>query len=157
MGSKLNIFMAVVAALLVFILFCPDAKAQVRVEFKLLPPGELALVDGNKMRVYGLDEWLALAKFDAELMKLRADIVDYTGIVERLEKQLVEKDKQIASLERDKGVMVNRSERLDKELDKCEGEVIELAGGPIWPYIVGGTGAVVGIIGAVMWAVGSVD
>lgn len=159
MGNKYirPVMVVLAGVLLSILLLCSNANAKVTVEFKLLPPGELGLVDGNKMRVYNLDEWLALAKFDAELVKLRADVGDYTGIVERLEKQLGEKDKQIASLDRDKGVLANRITRQDENLDKCEKEVIDLAGGPIFPYIVGGVGAVVGIVGIVMWAVGSVD
>ena len=149
--------MAVVVAAIVFagtVLFCADVHAQTQVEFKLLPPGNLGVVEGVKLRVYTLDEWLTLAAFDGELVKLRADVTDYKSITDKLKAVIVEKDKQFSTLEEDKGILLRRGLRLDGELEECEKKVIDLAGGPIWPYIVGAVGAVVGIVGVTMWAVG---
>jgi hypothetical protein len=152
-GAAVLVAVALVFAFI--LLYCADARAQVTVEFKLLPPGELGVVSGEKHRVYTFDEWLVLAEFDAELVKLRADAADYKAVVEKLEAIAKKKDEQIVTLDKDKDILSKRSLRLDEELDKCEEEKIELAGGPIWPYIVGAVGSVVGIVGITMWAVES--
>jgi len=150
-----GVLVAVALSFTFILLYCAEAQAQVVVEFKLLPPGELGVVSGEKHRIYTFDEWLVLAEFDAELVKLRADVKDHEAIVKKLEAVVTEKGKQISSLEKDKDILSKRSLRLDGELEECEKKVIDLAGGPIWPYIVGAAGAVVGIVGITMWATGT--
>lgn len=150
-----GVLVAVALSFAFILLYCAEAQAQVIVEFKLLPPGELGIVNGEKHRVYTFDEWLVLAEFDAELVMLRADVKDHEAIVKKLEKVTAEKDKQIISLEKDKDILSKRSLRLDGDLEECEKKVVDLAGGPIWPYIVGVVGAVVGIVGVTMWATGA--
>lgn len=150
--SRQAIIAAVLAAIVAaaLLLVASEALGQTTVEFKLLPPGHDGQVkDVGQARYYLLDEYLELAVFDKELVKLRADLQDLGDINAKLELQLKEKDKEIASLDRDKNILARRGMRLEKKLYKCEEEVIELAGGPIWPYIVAIVGGAVGIAGVI--------
>lgn len=140
------------ALLIAAILSCPcTASAKTTVEFKLMPPGEQGLIGTDRAQCYRLELYLELAAFDAELMKLRADVLDLKDLNTKLELKLKEKDKVIAALESDKDILTKRGIRLQDKWDKCEDEVIELSGGPIWPYVVGIAGVVVGAVGLGMW------
>ena len=140
------------------LLLCAVLANPTTIEFKLIPPGHDGQVQGvGRARYYLLDEYLKLAEFDAELVKLRFDVKDLQDIVDKQEKQLEDKDKAIATLESDKEILAKRALRLDGELDQCEKDKIELAGGPIWPYVVAIGGAVLGIVGATMWATAEKD
>jgi hypothetical protein len=68
---------------------------------------------------------------------------------------VVEKDKEIATLEDDKRVLVQQRDRCTGGLEQCERDLIECAGGPVWPYIVGIAGGVLAVVGGVMWATAS--
>lgn len=129
-----------------------DANAQTTIEFKLMPPGSTGQVAKvGRVQYYLLDDYLKLAAFDAELVRLRLDVKDQALIIEKLELQVKDKDAIIATLEKDKDILSKRALRLDGELDECEKKVIDLAGGPIWPYVVGAVGAALGIAGGVAW------
>lgn len=142
---------------LVTLLLCAEAQAQVRVEFKLVPPGVLGVVGGTQYRLYTLEEWLELAEFDSELVKLRADIQDHKDIVNRFEKQVVEKNNQIKTLKKDKGILKRRSERLDNDLDQCEKDKLSATKDSILGYVVGAVGAAIGIVGATLWIAQSAE
>lgn len=138
------------------LLLCVLLANPVTLEFKLLPPGHDGQVQGvGRARYYLLEEYLQLNQFDQELVKLRLDVQDQVAIIDKLELQLKDKDKVISTLESDKEKLNDRVLRLDGALDQCEKDKIDLAGGPIWPYVVGAVGAVVGIVGATMWATSS--
>jgi septal ring factor EnvC (AmiA/AmiB activator) len=134
------------------LLLCALIAAPTTLEFKLLPPGHDGQVQSvGRARYYLLDEYLRLYQFDQELVKLRLDTKDQQEIIAKLELQLADKDKVISTLEDDKRQLNDRVTRLDKNLDDCEKQVIDLSGGPIWPYVVGAVGAVLGIVGGTMW------
>lgn len=138
-------------------LCCRDSLAQsaaiMRVEFKLLPPGHiLTLNDGIKVRYYKLSEFLQLVAFDKELVKLRADIQDMGDINNKLKIQMqVLETRLIPSLEHDKEILRKRGLRLENNWHKAEKELIDVSGGPIWPYIVGAAGVVVGAVAIGMY------
>lgn len=153
MAERKSWFLCLVALLFVAaILFCPAAKAQTEVRFEILPPGTLGIVDGHYYRLYTLEEFKELAKYDNELFQLRLDTKDQAAIVTKLEEVVKGQKAKIWTLEKDKDILAQRSIRLDSDLDKCEGEKIALAGGSVWPYVVGAVGAVVGVVGVTMWA-----
>jgi hypothetical protein len=125
-----------------------EAHAQTVVTFQLLPPGHFGKVqDVGPARYYLLEEYLELAKFDAELVKLRVDILTYQRIDRQRVEQLDAKDQVISTLENDKRVLAGRCERVEGNLETCEKELVKCSGGAIWPYVVGIVGAVIGAVG----------
>jgi len=138
----------------VIMLFCSDVVAAPRtIEFKLLSPGHaLTLNDGIKVRYYMLSEYLELNRFDQELVKLRADFQDLGDLNGKLKVQLdVLEFKLIPTLESDKEILRKRGVRLDEKWTKCEEDLVEAKSGPIWPYVVGIAGVVVGAVGLGMY------
>jgi hypothetical protein len=128
---------------------CRDAAGQPTVvEFKILSPGHaLTLNSGTKVRYYKLTEFLKLAEFDKELVKLRADVQDLGNLNNKLKIQLrVLETKLIPTLEHDKELLYKRSDRLEERWHKAEKELVKASGGPIWPYVVGAVGIAVGAV-----------
>lgn len=140
---KLLIFLVIMLAPL-------GASSQTEVHFKILPPGELVEVSGQKMRGYLLDEWLKLAEGDAELVKLRADVNDLNDLSELLQKTIADKDIVITSLEKDKSIFATRIDRCDTNLETCEDDLMG-AVCPWWPYILAAGGSVLGVVGGALW------
>ena len=141
--------LVVILGVILLVLFTCEARAQTTIEFKILSPGHSGRIqEVGQVRYYLLDEYLQLYAFDGELLKLRQDARDWKAIVEKLEFQLLVKDKIITTLEKDKDILTKRGLRLDKDLNKCEKNVLDCAGGSIWPYVVGVVGAAFGIAGA---------
>jgi len=155
MTRKFGPWFGICPLLIIIVVICicsNSVNAKTTIEFKLMSPGhELVLKDGTRVQYYLLEEYLQLAEFDAELLKLRADSQDLEGLSIKLKLQLEEKDKIILGLEDDKSILTKRGLRLQEGWDKCEEEVIELSGGTIWPYVVGVAGVVVGAVGVGMW------
>jgi len=149
-GIPLALILAVVASMT---LCSREAEAKVQVEFKLLPTGHaLTLNDGIKVRYYKLHEFLELATFDKELVKLRTDFQDLGDLNNKLKIQLdVLEFKLIPTLESDKEILRKRGVRLDEKWEKCEEARVKAEGGPIWPYVVGIAGVVVGAVGTGMY------
>ena len=134
-------------------LSCEAVAQPVKVEFKLLPPGTDGQIQGvGRVRYYLLGEYLALNNFDQELVKLRLDVQDLNDIVIRKDAQLGEKDKVASALQDDIEILRARGLRADEDLKECEKTVLELAGGPWWPYILAATGSAVGIAGIITGA-----
>jgi hypothetical protein len=128
------------------------AMAQTVVTFQLLPPGHDGQVQGvGRARYYLLDEYLKLAKLDAEFVKMQADFQDLTMIVEGLKKALAAKDIIIQTIEDDKRLLAARGLRLEGDWQTCEKELEDCAGGSIWPYILAAGGAVLGIVGTTLY------
>lgn len=146
-----------IIAVFMLIAFCgKEARAQdaiLRIEFKLLPPGNgFTMNDGIKVRYYKLADYMKLAEFDKELVKLRADIQDMGDINQKLTIQLeVLETKLIPTLESDKEILQKRGLRLEEKWQKCEDELVKAEGGPIWPYIVGAAGVIVGAVAVGMY------
>jgi hypothetical protein len=138
-------------ALAFFVLMMTDprpAQAQTVVAFQLMPPGHDGQVQGvGRARYYLLDEYLQLAQFDAELVKLRADVQDLTEVAAGLKRALDAKDTIIVALQADKKILADRCLRLEGSLNTCEKKLVECEGGTIWPYIVGAAGVVAGAVG----------
>jgi hypothetical protein len=138
-------------------MLCGEAKAAsdaiLRIEFKLLPPGNgFTMNDGIKVRYYKLADYMKLAEFDKELVKLRADIQDMGDINQKLKVQLETLEtKLIPTLENDKEVLRKRGLRLEGKWQECEKARVEAEGGPIWPYIVGAAGVIVGAVAVGMY------
>lgn len=125
------------------------AIAQTVVSFQLMPPGHDGQVQGvGRARYYLLDEYLQLAGFDSELVKLRADVQDLDTIAAGLKKALSAKDSIIQSLEADKKILADRSLRLEGNLKTCEDSLVDCSDCSIWPYVVGAVGTVLGAVGA---------
>ena len=121
------------------------------VVFELLPPGSGGVINGARVRYYLLPEFLKLAEFDAELVKLRKDVQDLTTIEAWLRKDLIEKDAVITSLEADKMVLSDQAIRLETNWQKCEKDLANSSMTPIWPYVVGAVGSALGLVGVGLW------
>jgi len=125
-------------------------QAQVVVTFKALPPGHDGQVQGvGRARYYLLNEYLKLAEFDSELFRLRADTKSLIDIETGLKKELEAKDVIIRTLESDKKILEDRSQRLNENWQKCEKALAACS--PIWPYVVGILGASIGLVGFGIW------
>jgi hypothetical protein len=122
------------------------------VDFELLPVGHhLVLNDGLRVRYYKLSEFIELAKFDAELVKLRKDIQDLGDINNKFKIQMKELERIITIVEDDKVVLRGRADRLEEKWVAAEKLAVENAAGPVWPYVVGAVGVAVGIAGFSMY------
>lgn len=152
-NPKIILPLALVVVLGAFARTCvSDAHAQTVVRFQLLPPGHDGQVQGvGKARYYLLEEYLQLAQFDAELVKLRADTVDLRAINDELKKALDAKGVIITTLQADKKILADRCLRLEDSWKKCEDELVKCQTPVIWPYIVGAVGAAVGLVGIGIW------
>lgn len=128
------------------------AQAQTVVVFQIMPPGHDGQVQGvGRARYYLLDEYLKLAEFDAELVKLRLDLQELQGIEKALKDQLAAKGKIIEGLEHDKTIMASRGLRLEGNLKTCEESLVKCQSPDIWPYIVGAVGVAFGMVGMGIW------
>ena len=134
--------------LLVLLTVLPVQAQATVIEFNLMPPGHFGKVqDVGPARYYLLEEYIELAKFDAELVKLRQDIQGYRRIERQLTEQIAAKEKIIESLEADKLLLTNRGLRLEESWKKCEEDLLDASSPPIWPYVVGAVGTIVGAVG----------
>lgn len=126
------------------------SPAQVEVHY--MPLGtELALPSKERVRYFTFDEYKLLLKLDGDLWDTtkRLDIykdldLKYRGIVDQ-------KDVIIKTLQDDRLVLTEQLKRSDENWQAAEKRYIDAAGGPVWPYVVGAVGAVVGIVGATLY------
>jgi len=130
-------------------------SAPTEVEIHYMPAGtplELKL-DGKpvKVRYYLLEEYKLLLKLDADLWSATESLRIYKDLDLKYANVLEQKDEVIRTLQGDIQVKDERIKRVEGLWHDAEQRAIENAGGPIWPYIVGGVGAVVGIVGATLW------
>lgn len=125
-------------------------QAQVIVQFKVLPAGHDGQVQSvGRARYYLLNEYLKLAEFDSELVKLRLDVQALTDIETGLKKELAAKDEVIRTLTDDKNILLDRTQRLSSSWQKCEKALADST--TVWPYIVGAVGASMGLVGVGIW------
>jgi hypothetical protein len=128
------------------------AYGQTVVTFKVLPSGHDGKVQGvGQIRYYLLDEYLTLAKLDAEFVKQQSDVNDLVLQNDQLKRIVDAKDTIIVALQADKKILGDRSLRLEENLHTCEKALVECYDTPIWPYVVGAVGASVGLVGIGMW------
>lgn len=130
-------------------------SAPTEVEIHFMPPGtplELKL-EGVKTRVqyFTFDEYKLLLKMDQDLWDAMERLRIYKDIDKKYEKIIEQKDTIIGTLQSDIEVKNARIARVEELWHKAEKEAIDNAGGPIWPYVVGAAGAVVGIVGATLY------
>ena len=130
----------------------PEAHSQTTVTFKLLPPGHDGQVQGvGRARYYLLDEYLQLAKLDAEFVKMQVDFGDLSTMIEGLRKEMTAKDTIITTLQADKKILADRGIRLEGNLKKCEDDLVSCSSSCMWPYIVGAVGVAFGLVGMGIW------
>ena len=126
----------------------PVSPENLRVEFHLLPPGhELVLEDGKKVRYYFLHEWLELAAADSKLRELELK----TKLIADLEVKVVAQASMIKSQASMLSACDTQSARRLKKYEQCEKDLVEVQSGLIWPYLVGATGAAIGIFGTALY------
>lgn len=129
------------------------SAAPVEVEIHYMPPGtELTLSDGLRVKYFVLAEYKLLLQMDGELWTANKNLALYQDIDLKYVGLLNQKDQIIAAYKSDREVLDERLKRTEGLWQDAEKRVIANAGGPIWPYIVGAAGAVVGIVGATLWA-----
>lgn len=142
---------------MIFLLVCSmmTTEASIAQGVKYIPlgtPAELNF-DGRLevVRCYRLGEFKLLMKTDLNLqdaeerLKIYQNIEsDYSGVIE-------EKDKIIEVLRKDRDVLEERAERMETNWHDAEQRAIGLVQDPIWPYIVAGIGAVVGVVGTTLY------
>jgi len=130
-------------------------SAPVEAEVHYMPLGtplELKL-EGQMTRVqyFTFTEYKLLLQMDGKLwdasqrLEIYKDIdLKYAGIIQQ-------KDAIIQTLQDDIVIKDERIKRVEGLWHDAEQEAIDNAGGPIWPYVVGAVGAVVGIVGATLY------
>lgn len=140
-----------VTVLMLATMLAQPAPAKTTIEFHLLPPGhELVLEDGKKVRYYLLHEWLELAAADLQLRKLKEEVELKDKLVLDLEVKVKAKDTQITELTGNLQACDGQSARRLGKYQQCEKDLVDAQSGPIWPYVVGAAGAIVGIVGATL-------
>lgn len=142
---------------MIFLLVCSmmageSALAQ-RVKYMPLGiPAELVF-DGKLevVRCYRLGDFKLLMKTDFSLQDAEEQLKiyehldsDYLGIIE-------EKDSIIEVLQEERDVLEERVKRMETNWHEAEERAIGLVQDPIWPYIVAGIGAAVGVVGTTLY------
>lgn len=124
----------------------------VQVELHYMPPGEKVYLSsaGRWGRGFDLEGYKTLLKMDNELHIAKKQLKLFGDLELHWDDLIGQKDTVILSLEDDVKKYKGRSERLDGKLKKCEEDLVETSGGPVWPYILAAGGAVAGLIG-VTW------
>jgi len=157
MNKKLDLVLVLLATVIfiVWMLFPVQACAQTIVTFKLMPPGHDGQVEGvGRARYYLLEEYLQLAQFDSELVKLRMDVETLRGVNKALTDQLVAQGAVIKSLLGDVELWRGKSNRIEDRWKQCEADLVSTSSPPLWSYIVAIIGGVVGL-GGVAYAIGT--
>jgi hypothetical protein len=128
--------------------------APVEVEIHYMPPGTaLILQTGEQVRYFKFEEYKLLLKLDGDLWELNQRLELYKDIDLKYTGILKAKDTVIQSLLDDKKIREDRLMRVEENWHAAEKRAIDNAGGPVWPYILAAGGAVVGIVGATLFAV----
>jgi hypothetical protein len=124
-------------------------------QVKYMPLGtplELTLEGAPEVvRYFRLPEFKLLIDTDFRLQSAEKQLSIYLDIDTKYGKIIEEKDKTISRLENDKEILNQRAQRLDTQWREAEKLAIENAGGPWWPYILAGAGAVLGIVGVTLY------
>lgn len=121
----------------------------VEIELFFMAAGEpVKLKSGVLGRGYTLKEWMNLVRIDNALHATQSQLHLLDDIKLQWTNIIGQKDGIIATLEADKEILASRSLRLEGKWEKCEDDLIDSSSGPIWPYVVGIVGSVIGIAGA---------
>jgi len=127
-------------------------SAPVQVEIHYMPPGtQLKLQTGEQVRYFTFDEYKLLLKLDGDLWDTTQRLSIYKDLDLKYGNIVGQKDVIIKTLQDDNQVLNERLKRSDENWQAAEKRYIEAAGGPVWPYVLGAVGAVVGIVGATLY------
>lgn len=134
--------------LVVSMMLCAPAS----VEVHYMPLGtQLKLQSGEQVRYFTFDEYKLLLKLDGDLWDMTQRLVIYKDLDLKYGSIVSQKDIIIKTLQDDKLVLTEQLKRSDENWRAAEKRYIDAAGGPIWPYVVGAVGAVVGIVGSTLY------
>jgi hypothetical protein len=124
------------------------------VELHYMPPGtSLELPTKEEVKYYTFEEYKKLLRMDYELWLLTQQIEDFKKLEDSHAKQVTQLDLVVTTLNNDKATLNARLKRTEQNWHDAEKRAVEAAGGSTWPYIVAGGGAVVGIVGTVLYFV----
>jgi hypothetical protein len=139
--------------MLALILALSISAAPVEVEVHYMPLGTpLTLQGGEQVRYFRFDEYKLLLQLDGDLWSINRSLVLYKDIDSKYQGILAQKDSIIEAYGNDRRVLDERLKRSDENWRNAEKKLVAASGGPVWPYIVAAGGAVVGIVGATLWA-----
>lgn len=129
------------------------SAAPVEVEVHYMPLGSaLTLQDGERVKYFRFEEYKLLLQMDDDLWTANKNLVLYQDLDLKYQGVVNQKDQVIAAYKSDREVLDERLKRTEGLWHAAEKRAVDNAGGSIWPYIVGAAGAVVGIVGATLWA-----
>lgn len=139
--------------MLALILALSISAAPVEVEVRYMPPGTpLTLQGGEQVRYFKFDEYKLLLQLDGALWSANKSLAIYKDIDTKYQGVLAQKDAIIETYRKDRTVLDEQLKRSDESWHSAEKKLVAASSGPIWPYIVAAGGAVVGIVGATLWA-----
>ena len=124
--------------------------APVVAEIHYMPPGHKVWIQPPVNawgRGFDLEGYKLLLKLDSDLWEANKQLEDFDSIVGHYKDVIVEMDRIVAGLKEDRVIFGARAERLGTSLKTCEDDLVEAAGGPVWPYIVAAGGALFGVVG----------
>jgi len=122
--------------------------APAQVEIHYMPPGtSLKLQGGQRVKYYTFDEYKLLLTLDGDLWTANQQLETLGELKLSWNNLLEQKDKVITTLQTDVTTFQGRAVRLQGKWDTCEDSLVKASGGSIWPWVIAGTGVVVGIVG----------
>lgn len=107
------------------------------------------LNDGKIVRVFDFVAYKKLLDIDNRLWTTELELKSYKRIHSSRTELLRRKDETIKSLEVSNSMLSRRADRLNKKWLEAESKISTISH-PFWPYIVGGTGVVLGILAMVL-------
>jgi hypothetical protein len=121
------------------------------VELHLMPPGEaLTLPTGERVQCFKFEEYKILLHMDNDLWAVKRQLAVYENLEAEYAALAMQKNVVIAALQSDKDVLANQLKRAEDNWHAAEQRAIDNAGGPIWPYVLAGGGAALGV-GAILF------
>lgn len=130
-------------------------SAPAEIEIHYMPVGApLKLELGGKkteVRYFTFPEYKLLLKMDLDLWDANQSLKIYKDIDLKYAGVIKQKDEIIQTLRDDIVTKDGRITRVEGLWHDAEQKAIDNAGGPIWPYILAGTGAIIGIVGATLY------
>lgn len=129
-------------------------SAPVEIEVHYIPIGEpVKLTTGEDVRCYSFSEYTRLLMLDEDLWSISQELANYKDMDSRYVDILNQKDVIIRTLQDDKVILNDRIKRVEENWHAAEARAIA-ASGSTWPYVLAAGGAVVGVIGASLFAFG---
>lgn len=137
------------------LLLCLSLSASpVTVELHLMPPGTmLTLPTGEKVRYFTFEEYKTLLGMDNDLWALGQQISTYKELESKYVELVSQKDIIISTMKSDKDILTAQLKRAEENWHAAEQRAIDNAGGPMWPYMLAGGGAALGLAGTILYLV----